>query len=304
MALLPENVTNPGQKEPVHSTTFTRNQTTGKNKGGQWNIVGFVNPDGKPIPQEYLVSITSIRNRCSIVAPMQEPIRMEIESKWDPFIPSSILNEGNIIAQAMTKGKTSLITRASTRRIWQGSSPIRLNLKLKFQAVNDAFREVVEPVRLLQSIALPSEPRNSGSGANVGLLLDSIGALFNFDWSGAAAKAGEFLSTVPLVSPPGPTPFTVEGILDLGEASTNQRTKENEIREGLQGGDIIVIEIGRFLTFYNVIVNRVVDEVPMMMTSDGDPVGASVDITFETYEMITTEELAKMYTKNILSGTK
>jgi hypothetical protein len=39
-----------------------------------------------------------------------------------------------------------------------------------------------------------------------------------------------------------------------------------------------------------------------MMTSDGDPVSASVDITFETYEMITTDELARMYSKNFLSG--
>jgi len=303
MSLVPKSVTDVGQKEPVHQTTFVRSQmTTEKNSGGQWNLVGYVMPDGRPIPQEYLITVTSIRNRCSIVSPMQEPIRMEVESRWDPFIPSSILNEGNIIAQAMTRGKTSLITRASSRRIWQGSSPIRLNLKMKFQAINNAVREVVEPVRLLQAIALPSEPKNNGKGADVGHLLDAAKDLFSFDISGAAANANKFLSTVPLVSPPGPTPFTVDGILDLGEASTNQRTKENEIREGLQGGDVIIIEIGRFLTFYNVIVSRVSEEIPVMMTREGDPVSAVVDIQFETYEMITTEELARMYTKNIMAG--
>lgn len=302
MSLLPENATNPGQREPIHATTFVRSKmTTGKNASGQWNMVGYVVPDGKPIPQEYLITITSIRNRCSIIAPMQEPIRMEVESRWDPFIPSSILNDGNIVAQAMTKGKTSLITRASTRRIWQGSSPIRLNLKMKFQAIEDALVEVVEPVRLLQAIALPSEPRATGRGADVGALMQAAGDLFSMDLQGTISNVNKFLSTVPLVSPPGPTPFTVDGILDLGEASANRRTKENEIREGLQGGDIIIIEVGRFLTFYNVIVSRVADEIPIMMTTGGDPISATVDIVFDTYEMITTEELSKMYTKNILS---
>ena len=173
---------------------------------------------------------------------------------------------------------------------------------MKFQAINNAVQEVIEPVRLLQAIALPSEPRNSGRGADVGHLLDAVKDLFSLDILGAASNANKFLSTVPLVSPPGPTPFTVDGILDLGEASTNQRTKENEIREGLQGGDVIIIEIGRFLTFYNVIVSKVSEEIPIMMTADGDPVGATVDINFETYEMITTEELARMYTKNIMAG--
>lgn len=303
MALLPRNMIDPGQKQPAHQTTFVKSQMSTGNSN-RWNLVGYVTADGRPIPQEYLITVTSIRNKCSIVAPMQEPIRMEVESRWDPFIPSSILNEGNIIAQAMTRGKTSLVTRASSRRIWQGSSPVRLNLRMKFQAVENAMREVVEPIRLMQSIALPSEPRNNGKGADVGALLSAGKDLLSLDLANSVSHVNQFLSTVPLVSPPGPTPFSVEGILDLGEASTGQRNKENEIREGLMGGDIIVIEIGRFLTFYNVIVNRVVEEVPIMMTADGDPVSATVDIVFETYEMITTEELARMYTKNILSGAK
>lgn len=300
MSLFPENTTDPGQKNPFHTTAYVREQMrAGGNKSGAWNTVGFTFPDGTIVPQEYLITVTSIRNHCSIVAPMQEPIRMEVESRWDPFIPSSILNEGNVIAQAVTQGKKSLITRASSRRIWQGSSPIRLNLKLKFQAINDAVREVVEPVRLLQAIALPWSPKGDKGGSGE-KLMDVISHGEKGELIAAANSFVEFVDSFPLLSPPGPSPFTIEGILDLG--TNNRRAKENQIREDSSGGDIIVIEVGRFLTFYNVIVSKVSSEVPIMMTVDGDPVSASVDITFETYEMITTDELARMYSKNFLSG--
>lgn len=257
--------------------------------------VGYVTPDGEPLAPEYLIRITSIRNRCTVVAPMQEELQMKVGSRWENFIPSSLLGYGNIAAQIISRGKLSLITRATSRRIWQGSSPIIISLNLKFEAIEDPFIEVAEPCRILQSMSIPSDP-SGGLGLPVDDLFNSVVGLVTGE--SGISDVTNALSKVPLLSPPGPTPFTVEGILDFGGT---RKLKEDEVREGLRGGDIIIIEIGRFLTFYNVIVNDVTVIIPPKMDINGNPVSASANLVFETYEMMTIESLKQVYTKDVLS---
>ncbi len=290
-------VTESNYREPIHSTKFVQETKELDPKGtGGIRECGYVN-DGVQLPLEYLIKITSIRNRYSVLAVMQEPIQIKVESKWDPFIPSSMLHQGNIIAQMVTGSKTSLITKASSRRLWQGSSPMTISLSLKFEAYEDAYKEVALPVKILQMIALPSDPSGGKGWSMQGFTNALIGADVDAMW-----KA---LSTGPLLSPPGPTPFSMEGILNLGDANeANRRSSESEFREGIKGGDILIIEWGRFLTFYNVIVKEVTPSIPPMFNRSGDPISASVNIIFETYEMMTVEELEKCYTKGILSKSK
>lgn len=247
---------------------------------------GYTVADGKKLPPEYLVRITSYRNWCTIIGILQEDIRTRVESRWEPFVPTSLLATGNILIQALTRGKRSLITKATSRRVWMGSSPMLLSLNLKFQAVENSFNEVTEPCRLLQSIALPSEP-----GAAV-------------DWEGLKKDIKtegiiEAASKLPALGPPGPSPFTLEGILNTA-ASHNELTPSG-IKEGLKGGDYIEVELGRFLTFRNVIVKEVSVAHHVKPDPQGDPTSASVNLIFETYEMMTTESLKKAYTKSAMS---
>jgi hypothetical protein len=278
------------QREPFHTTSFEsdkkRTRWINQNKG--LLEVGYTTPDGQAVPEEYLVKITSYRNKCTIISPIQEPIQTRVESRWEPFVPTSMLNQTNVYFQLLSGGKTSLITKASSRRLWQGSTPMSLSVNLKFEAVSDPFIEVIEPCRLLQSIALPSDP-SSGAGATP---QDMLTAVFN------TAVSGDFgaLSKLPLLSPPGPTPFSTEGILNLGSNSyTNQSARQQEIMEGLKGGDIIMVEFGKFMLFYNVIVKSVSVTVPPKFDPSGQPVSAQAQMEFETYEMTTVEELGKMY---------
>jgi len=213
-------------------------------------------PDGKPVPEAYLARITSQRNAASIISPLQEDIMMSVESHWSPFLPTLTAN-ANQFLQLVTGGNVSAITKATTRRIWTGSSPVRLSLRMNFQAVSDPVVEVTEPLRILGSLALPTE--------------------INY----ASEKTG-----LPFLGPPGPSPYKLEGlfrkdILGMKEGITKM--------DSLQGGDKITVEIGQFLTFFNVIVKEVSLTVPIKFDINGNPISAKVSVIFETYEMMTSE---------------
>lgn len=284
-----------GQEKTVHTTTFVsgmENQSC--TESGGWKTVGFVSPDGEPVPPEYLVTVSSIRNKCSVISLIQDQIQIDSGSRWEPFLPSSLLDKGNRAAQLLTLGHRSLITKASSRRMWMGATPISLSLNLRFEAINDASMEVVEACKELRKMSLPTDPSDD-KGLNIKELLAAFGG-------GNIKEMGEALSNAPTLIPPGPSPATLEGVLSLrASGESGGGIGVNATEERLGGGDIIIIEIGRFLTFYNVVLRDVKETVQPMMSKTGDPISSTVNITFETYEMITTGELDKMYTKGVLS---
>jgi hypothetical protein len=279
-------------KELIHTTSFASNtKSTDMKKRQGISEYGYINPDGKSLPPEYLIRITSMRNKCTVVSPIQEPLKMKSTSKWEPFVPVSAL--GNQLTQLISGGKRSLITRAQSRRIWTGSSPMQLAINLQFNAVKDPFMEVTEPVRLLQSMALPSDP-SKGRG------FDVAGAVSSAAGMNLLEATNKLVDTAPLLIPPGPTPFTVEGMLDMGDAGMYEDAeKQTAIAGGLKGGDIIIVEWGRLVTFYNVIIQEVSPTIFNMPGISGDSMKASVDIMFETYEMMTVESLQKAFDKQL-----
>jgi len=245
-----------------------------------FNEYGYVYPDGDRIPDEYLVRITSYKNNCTIIAPIQEDISLKVESRWEPFIPTALLGSLNLLTQAASKGARSIMTRAITRRMWMGTSPMSLSLRLKFEAVSDPFFEVVEPCRLLQAMTVPSEP-SSGYGA---------GDVYNAAMSGKFKAASEML---PGVRPPGPTPFSLSDVLS-GQKSYKNMSK-SEVEQSSQGGDFIMIELGRFLTFWNVIISTNAVTYKSKFDPAGRPISSEVEVMFETYEMPTVESLLNNY---------
>lgn len=267
-------------KELVHKTEFIsrkRTELEQQTRAGMKEY-GYINPDGKALPQDYLVRVTSLRNEASVISPIQEPLRMKSTSKWDAFIPTSAL--GNQALQAAT-GR-ALLTQAMSRRIWSGSSPLILSLHLQFQAIKDSFMEVTEPVRCLQSMALPSDP-SRGQGVQTK------------KFPAVAMSGGKGIvkavKGLPLLIPPGPTPFQLNGMLDIGKGI------DAFVAKWGGNGDLIIIEWGRLLTFNNVIIQEVSPVIYNMFDPSGNPIKATVDVVFETYEMQTVESLEKAFSK-------
>lgn len=80
-----------------------------------------------------------------------------LQANWNsPFEQSNLggmFEKTGGLLQATTE-KTSVTTLSSTQ-IWEGNRPHTFNLTLSFYAINDAFREVMEPLRELEKMMGP-----------------------------------------------------------------------------------------------------------------------------------------------------
>jgi len=113
---------------------------------------------GKRVAEPYIVRIrTNDENFTNITvvrAIMQEEIQLRTSSRWEAFGQGSLL--GTIGERILQFGWNTTATFAfMSRRMWRGTTPIELNLKLQFEAENDALEEVVKPTLVLQQLALP-----------------------------------------------------------------------------------------------------------------------------------------------------
>jgi hypothetical protein len=254
-------------------STDIKNSSVGSYK---FSTCGFSN-DGNKIRPEYLVRIKDYRQRMIVLGVLQENITMRAETFWEQFIPTAISDTADSVVQFISGGTMSLVTKATQRRKWKGTTPIEITMNLKFEALDDAYKNVVQPCKVLQSLALPSQ----------GVASEELRS-----WS-------DVRQALPFLAPPGPSPFTWVGVLNIADPGAKKRS-EDEIVQHLRGGDLIVINIGRFLTFYNVILKVPIVEFHNKFTKNGDPVAANVSLTFETYEISTVEDLEQSYNKTNL----
>jgi len=183
-----------------------------------------------------------------INAYLQDKISLTGGNTWGSIaqdIPyyQKVIDKVDAAAQGIF-GRTAK-TAMSTQRKWTGSSPIGINLKLKFEAVNKVNEEVLLPCKLLQSLTLPY------SG------IKGFGLL-----------------------PPGPNPYTLE------------QTEESS------RGENVTINVGNFIRFTSVIVTNVKVTYENRMSDDG-PIGAEVDLSIETWRMLTRDELDTAYDNDI-----
>ena len=263
-----------GKKTAPEVTPFTSDQSERKFK-----VLGY-SPDQDPAPMEYYARITSYRRKAIIIGLLQSSISMSVDSMWEHFLPTQYSEFSWVedVVQIATKGNTSLVNKATMRRKWKGSTPMEMSLTLKFQAIIDAKADVIDPCKELQALALPSE----------GPSKDKI------------RGAGDIWGALPFLSPPGPTPFSTEDILNVNKDSVLNAKRDAMLRGG-RGGDLIFITLGNFVTFENVIVKKVIVEYDPKFDFEGQPVSATVNILFDTYEMMTTEALDRAYTAKVLT---
>ena len=243
----------PGASEHLGSVTFGDiKNVVGRAAGmsgisGGQSIVGWA-PDNIQLPDAYKVIITSKKGKAVIVAVLQDSIKFQATSEWQSFSDAFGISS-TIAAGVELATKKSAVTTLGSRRIWRGTTPLRMTIPLRFEAVTDAVNEVVEPTLQLQRLALPS------TGVDSEAMKDGI--------------------RIPLLEPPGPSPFKAGGFRADGEE--------------------ITISIGKLWFFPTIIVKEVVVEYPTKYTEAGHPISAKVDMTFETYEMLTKEALSSAY---------
>ena len=188
---------------------------------------------------------------------LQEKVVLTAGSDWKgitQLIPDEWQKGLNAINTGAQVAGRSFISTISTRRVWSGSHPIGIRMKLKFEAYKDVKREVIMPCMALQGLTLP---RGGGGGA---------------------------VSNTVFFIPPGPNPF-------------NWST---EGQEDMERAENIELSIGGFLTFPSVIIKDVNVTFENRMSISG-PIGAEVDLTIETYQMPTRENLMKFVGSDLAS---
>jgi hypothetical protein len=223
--------------------------------------------DGDRLSDAYVIKVRSKALKYTVIAFMQDKIGVRVGSNWEPFLPLGTVGK---VAQDAFQAlfKKALVTRFTSRRIWRGTSPIEMNLTFNFQAIDDPYNEVVLPAQVLMQMCLPGEGER-------------------------------FANTIPLLTPPGPSPYKIGGgneeVIDYNRVNANKSSKDN-IQSGLKylgKGDEIDIKIGNFMHYKSVIIKDVQPVFDTRMHKSGYPIGAEVNIVFETYEIMTKEALEK-----------
>lgn len=163
--------------------------------------VGWLPEYAKDVPPQFRIVIEDRkegmehRNESPLIqiyAVMQDATNLSVESAWETFpaLEGALSEMANIAAQALVH--RSLVSRFSSRRYWKGTEPIQIKLTMRFEAIQDAFRDVIEPTLQLQQLALPTKA--------------------GLDWGGAEP-----------LNPPGPSPFKLPNMsspMDRGEEIT------------------------------------------------------------------------------------
>jgi hypothetical protein len=227
--------------------------------------VGFNNADGDRVEDAFLFKMAISSLRILIIAVMQEKFRLSASSDWEPFIPFA--NDGGFVNEAfqLATGR-SLVTRFASRRIWKGTTPLKFNFNLKFEAYEDAFKEVVAPVTALLAAVLPSQ-----------------GEKKSWDFFGLQGEG-----SIPLLIPPGPDPFG---------RGMNEKNRSNIA--GFGGGglknvgesDYISVTVGNHFIFENLIIHTPSVEYDSKLDVRGYPISAEVHLELETYEIYTKQAL-------------
>jgi len=222
----------------------------------------------KDVPPAYVVEVNS-KSVGKVVAVLQEDFQFRVESNWGSVIPQGISSSGgtellNVVVQSATGGRYSIQNKLTSRRIWKSTSPVIMNIPLKFEAQEDARREVLLACELLQRMVVPAE----------GL--------------------GKFLA------PPGPSPFLLNEEVSVPNSKADRRsvgtTSAAKVRDFLTANqDRIQVSIGRALWFRSVIIRSAAVKFSPRFTRGGDPISATVDLVVETYEILSKQGLAEAY---------
>jgi len=252
-------VQTPGLSNQTGRYVFSKPQVTSYLRFNELEYSGYTPDVAGAAAPEYIITIRNTKNWV-VRGTMQEAFSMSANSTWVPIVPTGIGSLVNWATQLASE--KAIVGKWATRRIWTGTTPITMRVNLKFNAVFNAYNEVVRPCLRLQQMALPSIPYRNGEPG--------------------------FEQYIPLVNPPGPS-FSKE--LD-GIRSGISGFVPGGARDIFVGkGDYIEIKIGRFLRLKNIIIKDVTVSYDPKMTMSGHPISSQVSVIFQTYEMMTVEDL-------------
>jgi hypothetical protein len=114
-----------------------------------------------------------------------ETFQLAVTSQFNQPFGQGIQNS-TVGTAAKMLGLGALTSQSMTAQVWEGTQPIEMSLELEFVAESDPTAEVLQPIKELLKMTMPSK----GGG---GFLLDPPGPVYKdiVDWKAFEAKKGE-----------------------------------------------------------------------------------------------------------------
>lgn len=193
----------------------------------------------------------------------------------------------------------NLTTQAMTAQIWQGGSFINFQIPFIFQAETSAEVDVMQPIKKLLRLTMPSDP--SGGG-----ILEAPGP--HFDIRKLAEHGGEQATqalnqTIGYFTSPQAMLNTKDQIVSnpLGAFSEFKGAANNVARKSSTAlvnsvVNNISLSLGQFMFFPSVVVTDVSPTFDVLLSPDGKPLRATVNVGFRTFYIPTQNDIELMFT--------
>lgn len=210
----------------------------------------------------------------SVVANAQAKLSIQIQNQWVNVLQALGMSgdsssTGSVIFNLATLFTgNNFLPQLATSHVWRGSNGLEISLDLRFDAVNNALQDVVDPVKRLITFWSPTRggPEGKISEWFVGLVPD--------EYKGVISDS--------FLHPPGPTPYEYLDGLASRESSTYQQK-------------LLTVAIGRALIVTDLIPTQLMWEFEERFTKEGYPISAHVQANFISYVTPAQDEILKYF---------
>ncbi len=111
----------------------------------------------RPQNKNYRVAITNHGNYPgTVIGWVPEQFALRLQNNWEQYYANLLENLQGINATGAAFGGTSFFLKSATGHVWMGTEAISFQMQLQFDADEDVYSDVYEPVEKLITWASPS----------------------------------------------------------------------------------------------------------------------------------------------------
>ena len=144
-------------------------------------------------------------------------------------------------------------------QIWESTDVMEFSLTVSLYMVDDAKQDVVIPAISLSKICVPTYARNKEGSQGWGLI------------------------------PPGPNIVTILNLVGADAVASKFSSEDN--RNMANTGSLLSVQIGNYLRIDRVVMTKVEPTFSEILDENYIPTSCTLDITFRTVEVVTTDML-------------
>lgn len=273
----------------------------------------------------------------TVVGFLPEEISVDIQANYTAAFGEGLLDpSAGIVQKGLRLAGISGISQEMSVKIWESTEGINLSIPITFVAGEIVggrqITNVIDPIMDLMSLCTPSKNKGDifltppgphlatdfNAAKQVVRDIGAFGASLVVEGvSTAASVAGDIGEGLPVVGPMitagkalfgGATPEVTVVSETVGvDLSTETVTKNlNDLGTSISNlinfDSTIIVSVGDFLYFDNVVINSVSQNYSMILDEIGNPMQATVNVSFTTMLSPTIQDLRKIFLHHSRKG--